>query len=83
LVVYIAQARAALEEISSDVVRTRGWLETEKRTFWENEVRRRARKLDEAQQALFSARLSALRIESSAEQLLVQRAKRALQEAEE
>lgn len=83
LVVYAAQARSALEEITSDATRTRLWLENDQRTAWENHVRRRARALDEAQQALFSSRISSLRVESSAEQLQVQRAKRSLEEAQD
>ncbi len=83
LVVYLSQARPALEEISADVLRTRLWLENEQRTHWENQYRRRAKALEEAQQALFSARLSNLRTESSMEQLAVHRAKRALDEAEQ
>ena len=82
LVVYAAQARAALEEVSAEVLRTRDWIENDRRTFWENQVRRRSRALEEAQQALFSARLSTLKTECSAEQLLVHRAKRALEDAE-
>ncbi len=38
-----------------------GWLEDEQRTHWENEFRRRSRALQEAQQALFSAKLSSFR----------------------
>jgi len=82
LVVYASKARPTLEEVSSDIVRTRVWLETEQRIHWEAEVRRRTRKLEEAQQALFSARLSSMREVSAAEQMAVTRAKNALEEAE-
>ena len=82
LVVYLSQARPALEEVGAEVVRMRIWLENDQRMHWENTVRRRAKELDEAQQALFSARLSNLRTESSMEHLLVQRAKRALEESD-
>ena len=41
LVIYVSKARPALEEVSAEVVRTRAWLETEKRAYWENQVRRR------------------------------------------
>jgi len=83
LIVYVSQARPALEEVTADVVRTRGWLENDQRTHWGNQVRRRQKVLEEAQQALFSARIGNLRTESSMEQLLVQRAKRSLEEATE
>lgn len=82
LIVYLSQARPALEEVTSEVVRTRVWLETEQRNYWENQVRRRRKELEQAQQALFSARLGNIRHETSAELMAVQRAKRAFDEAE-
>ncbi len=82
LVVYTSKARPTLEEVSSEVIRMRVWLETEQRVFWEAEVRRRLRKLEDAQQAYFSARMSLLREASSAEKMAVTRAKNALDEAE-
>jgi predicted ATPase len=82
LVVYVSQARPALEEVSAEVLRTRLWLEDEKRNYWEKEVRRRTKELEQAQQALFGSRLGLLKKESAAEQMAVHRAKRALEEAE-
>jgi hypothetical protein len=82
LIVYLSKARPTLEEVSADVQRTRGWLEGEQRTYWENEFRRRSRALEEAQAALFSSRLSKLREVSAAEQMAVRRAKRDLDEAD-
>jgi hypothetical protein len=82
LIIYLSKARPTLEEVSADVQRTRGWLESEQRTYWESEFRRRSRALDEAQAALFSSRISELREVSANEQMAVQRAKRALDEAE-
>jgi hypothetical protein len=83
LIIYLTKARPTLEEVSADVQRLRGWLEGEQRTLWENELRRRSRALQEAQQALFSSKLSSFRETSAAEQMAVQRAKRARDEAEE
>ncbi len=82
LIVYVSKARPTLEEVSAEVVRTRLWLQNEQRTKWESEVRRRAKLLEQAQAALFSARISNLRKETSAEQLAFHRAKRSLDEAE-
>jgi predicted ATPase len=82
LIVYLSKARPTLEEVSADVQRTRGWLEGEKRTYWENEFRRRSRALEEAQAAMFSSRISNLREVSAAEQMAVRRAKRDLDEAD-
>lgn len=83
LVIYVTKARPTLEEVSADATRTRLWLENEQRVRWEGEVRRRTRVLEDAQAALFSARVATLREETSAEQMAVHRAKRALVEAEE
>ena len=58
-----------------------GWT-IDQRTHWENEVRRRSQALQEAQQALFSAKLSTFREAGSVEQMAVHRAKRALEEAD-
>ena len=82
LIVYLSQARPALEEVSAEVLRTRVWLENDQRTHWENELRRRLKTLEQAQQALFSSRLGALRRETAVEQLAVHRAKHAVDEAE-
>ncbi len=82
LIVYLSQARPALEEVASDVLRCRIWLETDQRLYWENQLRLRQKKLEEAQAALFSARLGILRRESGIELMAVQRAKRAVEEAE-
>lgn len=83
LLIYVSKARPTLEEVSADVLRARSWLENEQRTHWENEVRKRTRALEQAQQALFSAKLSNLRKESAAEVKAVHLAKRALEEARE
>jgi ABC-type phosphate transport system auxiliary subunit len=82
LIIYLTKARPTLEEVSAEVQRTRGWLEGEQRTHWESEMRRRKRALEEAQAAMFSSRLSRLREVSAAEQMAVQRTKRAVDEAE-
>jgi hypothetical protein len=82
LIVYLSKARPTLEEVTGDVLRMRTWLETEQRTHWENQVRKRAKALEQAQSALFSSRISNLREESAAEQQAFHRARRALDEAE-
>jgi ABC-type phosphate transport system auxiliary subunit len=82
LIVYLSKARPTLEEVSADVQRMRSWLEGQQRTYWENELRRRSRAMEEAQAALFSAKLSSFREATALEQMAVQRAKRARDEAE-
>jgi hypothetical protein len=83
LVVYLSQARPALDEVSADVLRARMWLEDEQRVHWEGQMRRRTKDMEQAQQALFSARLGVLRKETAAEQFAVHRAKAAVAEADE
>jgi len=83
LILYLSKARPVLEEVGEDVMRTRLWLENEQRINREGLVRRRIKDLEQAQQALFSARIASLREASTAEQEAVHRAKRALASAED
>src|SRR5438045_9526834 len=82
LILYASKARPALEDVSADVLRVRLWLEDEQRMHWENQVRRRTKALEQAQQALSSARMSNLREASTTEQMAVRKARAALEEAE-
>jgi hypothetical protein len=82
LIIYVSKARPALEEVSADVQRMRSWLENDQRTHWENQLRRRLKELEQAQQALFSAKIGNLRDESTAERFAFNRAKREVDEAQ-
>jgi len=82
LIVYLAQMRPVLDEASNELARTRLWLQGEQRMFWQQEMRLRARKLEEAKQELFNATLSDLQAGSALHQMTVQRARRAVEEAE-
>ncbi len=83
LILYRERAARALDEISDAVTRTRLWLENDAQRVWENEIRRRTRELEQRRQEAFSARLSELRETSTAQQAAVQKARRALREAED
>lgn len=83
LVVYLTAVRPLLEEATTDLRRMRVWLDTHQRGVWETELRRRARRLDEARQELFSARLSSFREATAEHQMAVHRAQREVGEAEE
>ena len=83
LIAYLGKTRPVLEDACDDVLRTRQWLQYDRRVHWENEFKRRRKKLEEAEQSLFSARIGNLREPTSAEMAAVTRAKRALNEAEE
>jgi chromosome segregation ATPase len=83
LIVFTSQARPALEEISGEMTRTRLWLQNDQRRFWENERRIRSKKLEQAQQELFSARLSQFQESTSLLMMAVHRTQHAVREAEE
>ena len=83
LIRFTGRTKQALDDVTGEVKRTRGWLETEQRQKWEGELRRRARALEQAEQELYSARLSDMRRDKSAQQMAVNRARRALEEARE
>jgi hypothetical protein len=82
LVLYMNKARPTLDEINSEVVRLRVWLESDRRVYWEKQVRRCALKLEEAKQAVFSAEMSSLRETTSAERMAVTKAQRDFADAE-
>jgi hypothetical protein len=83
LLVFLSKARPALEEVSSDVLRVRLWVQNDQRAHWDREMKRRSRQLEDAQAALFSANMSNLRDVTAAEQAAVHRAKHAVADAEE
>jgi hypothetical protein len=83
LILFSGRARAAIEEVRDEVQRTQAWLDQDRRSYWQNELRRRQRLLDEAEQELFSAKISRLLTQTAAQVLAVERAKRAVHEAEE
>jgi predicted nucleic acid-binding Zn-ribbon protein len=83
LILFTGQARASLEEVSGEVLRAKQWLENDQRRLLENDLRVRAKKLEEARQELFSARISSFQETTSLQQLAVQRAQRAARETEE
>jgi hypothetical protein len=83
LIVFLGQARPVLEEVGNELTRTQNWLQNDQRRFWETELRRRERRLEEAKQELFNASLSSLQSGTTAlQQMAVQRAQRAVREAE-
>src|SRR5436190_7789547 len=83
LVVFLSKTRPTLEEVISEVTRTKQWLQNDQVTFWEKEMKIRRRALEQAQAELFSARISTIQEATAAQQLAVQRANRAIREAEE
>ena len=82
LILFLSKAHCSLDEVSDEVRRTRNWIQNDRRVHWEGEVRRRKRVLDQAEQELFSARMSVLRKTTTLQQAVVRKAKAALEEAE-
>ena len=83
LIIYRDKAGRVFDEVSEDVLRTRVWLQTDRVTFWEGQIRKRQKELEMRQQELFSSQISGMRDASFTQQQAVQRARRALQEAED
>jgi hypothetical protein len=82
LILYLSKARPTLEEVSSDVLRTRMWLQNDQRRHWEKEFKIRSKKLERAQGELFGARISTLQDVDAAKQMAVRRAREAVEEAQ-
>jgi hypothetical protein len=82
LIVFLKNARAALEEARDEVLRTRSWVQDDRRRHWENQTRVRGRKLEEARAELFRARLSQFHESTALQLMAVQRAERAVRAAE-
>ena len=83
MIQYLEKATTVLDEVNSEVRGTAAWLEDRQKPYWEQQVRLRARALEEAQHEAFGARLSQFRQSNDAQQMAIHRAKRALREAEE
>jgi hypothetical protein len=83
LIIYREKAGRVLDEVAEEVLRTRVWLQSDRITFWEGQIRRRQKELEMRQQELFSAQISGMRDASFVQQQAVQKARRGLQEAEE
>jgi hypothetical protein len=83
LIVYLEKAGRALDEVSDEVTRMRLWLETDRRLYWDNQVKRRKFALERAEEELSNARFSNFASATPQQKAAVERAKRALIEAEE
>ena len=83
LILFSSKVRPVLEEVSDEVMRLQFWLQNDQRRYWEVELRKRGLKLEEAKQELFNVALSQLQQATALQHMAVQRAQRALREAEE
>lgn len=82
LLVYLDKAERVLDDTMNDVVRTRVWLETDRRLHWRNQIRDRSKTLSLAEAELLTAKLSGHPEAIQDRRMAVNRAKRALEEAE-
>ncbi len=83
LLVYMDKAGMTLDEIDDAVKRNRVWVQSEQPNHWKKEIKRLTRALEDAEQALFSSRLSGTREPSAQEQMNVNRLRRALRDADD
>ena len=83
LIVFISQMQPVIDESSTEVVRVRHWLENEQLPHWQEQLRRRRLKLEEAQSALFNARVSLMKDSCIIPQMDVQKAQQTVREAEQ
>lgn len=83
LILYLSKARPVLEEVSADVARVRMWVQNDQRHHWEQELRLRKRRLEEAQAELFNAKISLTQQSTQLPHMAVQRTQRAVKEVED
>ena len=83
LIVFASKARKAVDQAGEEVRRTRQWIESDRLPFWEMQVKKRLRMLEQAQAELMTARMSEFVDNPIVQQQTVRRAKAALEQAEE
>ncbi len=83
LILFLSKVRPALEEVSDEVMRLQFWLQSDQRRYWESELRKRGLKLEETRREMFNTALSHLHETTALQRMAVQRAQRAVGEAED
>jgi hypothetical protein len=83
LVIFLGKARSHIDNVLDEAHRTRAWLQQDRLMRWEAEFRRRKRALDQAEQELLTAKLSAWRDNIIREKMAVRKAQMAVDEAGE
>ena len=82
LIVYREKASRVLDEISSEVTRTRLWLQQDRVIHCDGEIRRHRRELEQKQQELFTARIAIMDDPVDVKQAEVRKARNNLRDAE-
>ena len=83
LITFLSRAKRAVDMVSEEVARTRQWVQVEQRMFWTEQLRKRTRALERAEQEYFSARLSSLKQTMTMQEQQLRKAKAAVAEATE
>jgi len=83
LIVFQGKARRSISQVTEEVKRVRQWLETQQRPYWEGQIRKRTRKLEQVEAELMTARFSTLQNNLMVQEQAVRKAKAAVQAAEE
>jgi len=82
LIVFHSKARKAVAHAEDGVKRGRYWMEYDMHTHWTQELKKRSRKLAQAQQELLTAKLSKYQDSVMLQEKLLRRAKEDVVEAE-
>ena len=80
LVRYLERARRSLDDVGGEVRRTRTWLDGDRRMHWDQQAKIRARKLAQAEQELYSVRLTDTHGVHALQKMMVLKARRAFDE---
>ena len=83
LIVFVTRARRALDQVTDEVARTRQWVLNDQRMHWTEQLRKRTRAMEQAQQELFSAKLSTLKDSLTMQEHAVRKARKLVDEADE
>ncbi|MEZ0275033.1 MAG: hypothetical protein ACAH88_09020 [Roseimicrobium sp.] len=82
-IIFMTKARVAVDQGSDEVRRARHWLEHDRRTHWESQLKRRTANLHRAEQELLSAKYSEFNETQTMQRSAVRKAKEAVAEAED
>lgn len=82
LLIFIEKAGKAIDEVGDAVRRTRYWVQDEQPSHYLMEKRRAERKLEQAEQELYSSRIQGIDNISQEAQMMVRRARARLHEIE-
>lgn len=83
LIIFLTKARRSLDSVGEEVKRTQFWIQDTQAPAWRQELKKRMKKLEQANAELMTARLSAFVDAPVAQQQALRRAKAAVEQSEE